>query len=138
MSDLQQKIETATAKLMSSRQERDAAEQEWRSHEETAKEIRAESDKQRVDASNRALEHEKLARAAIARYEQAKKECAELTVALGHTQVLQRIDDSEVAQRRAQSLAEETLARLAEKEKTLDELLAKAKAEAEAKDKAGK
>lgn len=109
--ELQKKIDEATTRLMACQQERAAREASALAHEKAARE-------DRLAMTN------------------LKKETEELNAILRHAGVQKATEDAASAAQRAQASAEETLARLAVKEKQLDETLAKAKAAEEAAAKA--
>ena len=102
MSDLQAKIDEATTRLVAIQKERADAEASANAHEAQARE-----DRRKMTA--------------------LKKEAAELEAVLRHSQVQKSVEDAAAATFRAKTEADATLARLAEKEKELDALLARAK-----------
>lgn len=98
MSDLIAKIDAATSRL-------------------------AELQKERADAEKSANAHEQAAREDRLRMTELKQEIASLDALLRHSQVAKGVEAAAVAAQKAQSEAEATLKRLAEKERQLDDLL---------------
>jgi hypothetical protein len=89
----------------------------------------AELNKERSELLAAAEAHEGEARKARLRAGECKKQSAEWSAALTTLNVQRSVASAEESARKAQHSAEETLQRLADKEKRLDEMLAKAKEE---------
>lgn len=94
-----------------------------------------EAQKQRADLEASALAHEEQARTDRRGMTELKKEIGELTTVLQHSQVAKTVNDAQAAALKAKADAEaaaaqqqETLAKVQQQSKELDELIAKAKA----------
>src|SRR5688500_812884 len=94
--------------------------------------VAAQQEMTDLEKEANALEEE--ARARRRRRSDLNKEVADLSVVLGHAQVRKHVVDAQAAALAAKTESEATLARLADKEKRLDELLAKAEAKEAAPD----
>lgn len=118
--DIQAKIDKATSDLLARQQSAAAHRQNWENLTKEASALEQSARDKRAEASR-----EKDLAAADDRA------ARELDAILRHSQVQKSVEDAAAATFAAKSEADATLARLAEKEKQLDELLAKASKEPE-------